>query len=81
MWGMQGLVAVERNLANIAEVLEESGYEVVPLDEANLQIVDAVVVSGMDNNLLNNQETITEVSVINAAGKSPADVLEELARL
>ena len=78
---MQGLVAVERNLANIADILEESGYEVVSLDEADLQSVDAVVVSGMDNNLINDQETITAVSVINAAGKSPTDVLEELARL
>lgn len=78
---MQGLVAVERNLTNISDVLEESGYDVVPLDEANLQLVDAVVVNGMDNNLLNDQQTSTEVSVINAAGKSPADILEELARL
>lgn len=78
---MHGLVAVEKNLSHISEVLEESGYEVVPLDQANLDVVDAVVVSGMDNNLMNMQDILTEVAVINAAGKSPADILEELARL
>lgn len=78
---MQGLIAVEKNLSNLFEVLETEGYEVVPLDSADMDIVDAIVVSGADINLMNMQDIVTAVPVINAAGKSPDDILEELDRL
>ncbi|MBP2642356.1 MAG: hypothetical protein H6Q67_243 [Firmicutes bacterium] len=78
---LQGLVAVEENLTPIIELLETEGYEVVNLDEANLQAVDAVVVSGADKNLLNIQDVLTESPVILAAGKTAEEVLEEIGRL
>jgi ACT domain-containing protein len=78
---MQGIVAVEQNLSNVIDLLELEGYEVVDLDKASLDAVDAVVVSGADINLMNMQDTLTEVPVISAAGKSPQEVLEELDRL
>lgn len=78
---IQGIVAVEPVLSNVIELLETEGYEVVSLDETNLESVDAVVVSGADINLMNIQDTLTEVPVINAAGKSAEDILEEIDRL
>lgn len=78
---MQGIVAVEQNLSNVIDLLEMEGYEVVDLDRASLDAVDAVVVSGADINLMNMQDTLTEVPVISAAGKSPQEVLDELDRL
>ncbi|MBP2651252.1 MAG: hypothetical protein H6Q74_2077 [Firmicutes bacterium] len=78
---MQGLVAVEDNLTPIIELLETEGYEVVDLDQADIQAVDAIVVSGADKNLLNIQDVLTEAPVITAAGKTAEDVLEELEKL
>jgi ACT domain-containing protein len=78
---MQGLVAVERNLSKIVEYLEARGYEVVTLDEADLDSVDAIVVSGADVNLMNMQDTLAEVPVINAAGKSSDEILQAIERI
>lgn len=78
---MQGIVAVEPNLSTVIDLLEMEGYEVVDLDRASLDAVDAVVVSGADINLMNMQDTLTEVPVISAAGKSPKEILDELDRL
>ncbi len=78
---IQGIIAVEQNLTNVIDLLETEGYEVVSLDQSNLDEVDAVVVSGADINLMNIQETLTEVPVISAAGKSAEEVLDEIDRL
>ena len=78
---IQGIVGVEETLSNIMEALETEGYEVVTLNKANLDTVDAIVVSGMDNNLMNIQDLEANVPVINAAGKSADEILAELDRL
>jgi ACT domain-containing protein len=78
---IQGIIAVEQNLTNVIDLLETEGFEVVPLDQSNLDAVDAVVVSGADINLMNIQDTLTEVPVISAAGKSAEEVLKEIDRL
>lgn len=78
---IQGIIAVEQNLTNVIDLLETEGYEVVALDQSNLDSVDAVVVSGADINLMNIQDTLTEVPVISAAGKSAEEVLDEIDRL
>lgn len=78
---MQGIIAVEQNLTSLTDRLELEGYEVVNLDAADLATVDAVVISGADNNLMNMQDIVTDVPVINASGKTAEDILNELTRL
>lgn len=78
---MQGIIAVEKQLSNLLEILETEGYEVVDLDDTDLDTVDAIVVSGVDNNLMNMQDAVTNVPVINAAGKTLDDIVKELERL
>lgn len=78
---MQGIIAVEKILSNLMDALETEGYDVVDLDHVNMDSVDAIIVSGADANLMNMQDTHTNVPVINAAGKSPDEILEELERL
>ncbi len=78
---IQGIIAVEQNLSNVVELLETEGYEVVALDNTDLGSVDAIVVSGADNNLMNIQDTLTEVPVISAAGKTAEESLDEIDRL
>ncbi|MPM88667.1 hypothetical protein SDC9_135771 [bioreactor metagenome] len=78
---MQGLIAIEKNLSRLADLLETEGYDVVSLDNTNIESVDAIVVSGADNNLMNMQDILVHVPIINASGKSTEEILEELERL
>lgn len=78
---MHGIVAVEKNLSRLAESLEVEGYEVINLDDADLDTVDAILVSGADNNLMNIQDITATVPVINASGKTADEILEELDKL
>ncbi len=78
---IQGIIAVEQNLSNVIDLLETEGYEVVSLDNTDLDSVDAIVVSGADINLMNIQDTLTDVPVISAAGKSAEEILDEIDRL
>mgnify|MGYP003595438624 CR=1 FL=1 len=78
---IQGIIAVEQNLSNVIDLLETEGYEVVSLDRTNLDTVDVIVVSGADVNLMNIQDTLTEVPVISAAGKTAQEILDEIDRL
>ncbi|MDR3589260.1 MAG: YkuS family protein [Negativicutes bacterium] len=78
---IQGIIAVEPNLSNVIDLLETEGYDVVSLDQSSFDAVDAIIVSGADINLMNIQDTATDVPVINAAGKTAAEILDELDRL
>lgn len=78
---IQGIIAVEQNLSNVIDLLETEGYEVVALDNTDLDSVDAIVVSGADINLMNIQDILTDVPVISAAGKSAEEILDEIDRL
>ncbi len=78
---MQGIIAVEPNLSNVIDLLETEGYDVVSLDQSSFDAVDAIIVSGADINLMNMQDTVTDVPVISAAGKTAAEILDELDRL
>jgi hypothetical protein len=67
-------VAVERTLTDISKMLRDNGYDVVEL--GNWQnMVDAVVITGLDANFLNDQsKTITGAPVINADGMTTQEV-------
>jgi hypothetical protein len=72
-------IAVEDQLTDVKQMLQENGYTVVsPKNSAN---VAAVVVSGMDNNLMNMQGITTKAPVIDAAGKSPDQILSRIRQL
>lgn len=73
------IVAVEDGLSPVLELLERRGYQTVRLDGGRLEGVDAVIVSGMDTNLLNRQDILTRVPVISADGRTAEEVLSELA--
>jgi len=75
---MQGVIGVEKILSNLAEVLEVEGYDVVFLDESNINSVDAIIVGGADIHLLNDQDVAIDVPVINAAGKTFNEIIKEL---
>ncbi len=72
------LVAVEETLTPVAEALRDTGYDVCKPDEEDLSRVDAVVVSGQEDNLMDIQSVETTVPVISAEGKTADEVVEEL---
>ncbi len=73
---MERTIAVEEGLTSLKNLLEEKGFQVVGL-KTSLP-VDAAVVTGMDNNLMNQQNLVYEVPVVNASGRSAAEVVAEL---
>ena len=71
-------IAVEKILSNLAEVLEVEGYDVVVLDDSNINSVDAIIVGSADVDLLNTQDVVSNVPVINAAGKTFNEIIIEI---
>jgi aspartate/glutamate racemase len=78
---MQGIIAVEKTLSTLADILETKGYEIVDLSESNLMGVDAIIVGGTDVNVLGIQDSVTDVPVINATGKTFNEIIDELGRM
>ncbi|WP_312108834.1 YkuS family protein [Brevibacillus reuszeri] len=67
-------VAVENSLSEIRKMLCENGYDVVDLGNWQ-QVVDAIVITGQDINVLGDQnKTITSAPVINAEGMTVNEV-------
>ncbi len=72
-------IAVEPGLEPVREELRRRGFRTVDLD-ADLDAVDAIVVRGSDDNLLNRQDILTRAPVIEAAGLTAREVADEVAR-
>lgn len=71
---MNKIVAVENNLAIFKDFLSKKGCRVIDIDVAKGESVDAVVISGMKENLLGMQDVYIDAPVINASGKTPEEV-------
>jgi galactitol-specific phosphotransferase system IIB component len=77
-------VAVQKGLASVKNYLDTQGYHVEEFDttqtkEKNfMQKFDAVVVTGMDNNVMGIATTSTTAPIIQANGLSPEDVKNQI---
>lgn len=75
-------VAVEANLGNVRDYLSQQGYDCCDLDAQNLnnqsQGLDAIVISGADQNIMGITETMTKAPVINAHGMRPDEVAQRI---
>ncbi len=69
-------IAVEDGLGNVQRALKDAGYQVIGLEPGNLRRAQAVVISGVDVNMMQQQDISTGVPVINADGRSAADVVD-----
>ncbi|MDF2680699.1 MAG: hypothetical protein K0R47_1889 [Brevibacillus sp.] len=71
-------VAVEQSLSQISKMLRDNGYDVVDLGNWQ-QVVDAIVITGQDINVLGDQsKTITGAPIINAEGMTASEVFHEV---
>lgn len=69
-------IAVEDSLTGVRDLLEKNGYDVVGLSRQ--RDADVIVVTGLDNNVMNMQDRTTNVPVIDATGKTPEEILANL---
>ena len=76
---MDYVIAVEDSLNNVTQELEEKrDYSLVSLEDADLDQVDAVVLTGSDENVMGMMDTITEAPVVNAEGLDANEVKEAI---
>lgn len=75
---MQRVIAVEDILTPVKDFLQAQGCEVIDVKEAKNTQVDAVVLSGGDMNLMGMQDMVIDAPVIDARGKSPREVWDNI---
>jgi Uncharacterised protein family (UPF0180). len=80
---MKGKIAVEKDLTPVKDYLTSKGYAVECIDfnqqnSEKLQGYDAIVVTGLNSNLLGMEDTVTKSAVINADGLTPEEIANEL---
>lgn len=77
---MSRVIAVENNLHPVCDYLSAQGCEIIAVERAQDTRVNAVVVSGADKNLLGMQDVQTQAPVIDARGRTPEDIWQEIQR-
>ncbi|NMP21311.1 YkuS family protein [Sulfobacillus harzensis] len=73
-------VAIEGQLSPYSRLLQEAGYDVIPLNDQALHRAQAIVVQGTDNNFLGMEDPLSKAPVINADGMTPNQVLDAVSR-
>lgn len=72
------LIAVEDHMGVVAEALRDRGYAVMGFNEGRLDEAEALVISGQDDNVMGMETRRTAAPVINAEGKSTAEIIRDL---
>jgi hypothetical protein len=75
---MKKVIAVENNLTPVKEFLKSQGCQVIDVESALKTEVDAVVLSGVKQNLLGMQDIMINAPVITASGKSPQEIWDNI---
>ena len=80
---MKGKIAIEPTLTNVKEYLSNEGYIIESMSPSegslnNLKAYDAIVVTGLNTNLLGVQDSETKTVVINADGLTHPEVAKRL---
>jgi Uncharacterised protein family (UPF0180). len=79
-------IGVERDLTNVSDYLSRQGYNVEEIDPHQKNVkdfidgFDAVVVTGIDGDIMGIQDTMAKTSIIEAKGMSPQEIQREIER-
>ncbi len=76
---MNKTIAVDDKLQNVRQALQDQGYQVADLAQG-MQSAAAIVVSGMDDNLMGQQDIKAKIPVIDATGRTADEVIQEVAQ-
>jgi hypothetical protein len=76
---MRAKVAVESELSNVSEYLESEGYKVIEFQhndelQDELEDVDAIITTGLDEDFLGMHDIQTDAIVIEASGLSAQEI-------
>ncbi len=72
------VVAVEDGLTNVRQALAEAGFEVTGMGPEEIRRAQAVVISGLDTDVLQRQDLQTGAPVIGAGGRSAEEIVEDV---
>lgn len=75
---VEKVIAVAEDLSGLKEALMAQGYDVVSLEEEDLERASAVVVTGVDKDFMMMEDIKTRVPVIDAAGKSSQEIVSDI---
>lgn len=71
-------IAVQKNLTPVKNYLENQGYQVQEFEGNASQVakdnMDAIVITGQDQNILGNETISTKVPIIEARGMKPQEI-------
>lgn len=76
---LRKIVALEDTLSGMKDLLVDEGYDVKSMNDG-LKGADAVIVSGMEENVTGVQDRMTDAFVLNAGGRRPEEILDDLRR-
>ncbi|MEW6621884.1 MAG: YkuS family protein [Bacillota bacterium] len=74
----KNVIAVDSDLKTLQDDLTANGYSVVELNDKNVNTAAAIIVSGMEENLMSIQDIQTKVPVINAHGKTNEEIMKDI---
>ncbi len=80
---MKHTIAVEQNLTPVINYLSQKGYKVETVNitseySPDIDKYDALVITGMNRNILGFKDTISRIPVIDADGLSPDKIYNQL---
>lgn len=74
---MERTVAIEDGIQGLRTHLEDEGFQVVDLaDHPNN--ADAIILSGLDENMLGDHTRVSDAFIINARGRQPEEIIYDL---
>lgn len=74
---MSTKIVVDDELGNIKSTLEQKGFTVLGMKEMDKN-PDAVIISGMEKNVMGIQDIQTDAPIISALGMDEDEVIKEL---
>lgn len=72
------VIAVEDNLSPVKDFLSSQGCQIISVQAAMQQNVDAVVLSGSDENLMGIEDVVINAPVISARGRTPDEIWQSI---
>ena len=75
------VVAVDDGLGSVKNYLKEQGCQIINIDAAKKQQVDAVILSGMTENFLGVEDILIDAPIFTAKGMTPEEIWRDIQQI